>query len=172
VVEFGEWLCGNVVKAMPHRHIVFSIPKILRRCFLYDRKRLTDLSLCGWESLKAYFTSFAKHKAAVPGAVIAIQIFGDMLGYNPHLHVLISDGCFHESGLLTLAPAIDTQALEHLFRHEVQYAIITGLGKSERTDDTGDAQQIDSHRHASNTRDKPQEASHAGAGAAQGQSGL
>ncbi len=52
---------------------------------------------------------------------------------------------------------------------EVQYAIITGLGKSERTDDTGDAQQIDSHRHAGDTRDKPQEASHAGAGAAQGQ---
>jgi hypothetical protein len=42
-----------------------------------------------------------------------------LLGYNPHLHVLISDGCFHESGLLTVAPAIDTQALEHLFRHKV-----------------------------------------------------
>jgi hypothetical protein len=44
---------------------------------------------------------------------------GDLLGYNPHLHVLISDGCFHESGLLTVAPAIDTQALEQLFRHKI-----------------------------------------------------
>jgi hypothetical protein len=104
VVEFGEWLCGNVVKAVPHRHIVFSIPKILRRCFLYDRKRLTDLSRCGWESLKAYFTSCSRHSDAVPGAVIAIQTFGDLLGYNPHLHVLITDGCFHPSGMLTEAP--------------------------------------------------------------------
>ena len=55
----------------------------------------------------------------MPGAVIAIQTFGDLLGYNSHLHVLISDGCFHESGLLTVAPAIDTQALEQLFRHKV-----------------------------------------------------
>jgi len=60
VVEFGEWLCGNVVKAVPHRHIVFSIPKILRRCFLYGRKRLTDLSRCGCESLKGYFASCSK----------------------------------------------------------------------------------------------------------------
>jgi len=37
VVEFGEWLCGEVLKRIPHRHFVFSIPKILRRYFLYDR---------------------------------------------------------------------------------------------------------------------------------------
>ena len=119
VVEFGEWLCGNVIKAVPHRHIVFNIPKILRRCFLYDRERLTDLSRCGWESLKANFTSCSKRSDALPGAVIAIQTFGDLLGYNPHLHVLISDGCFHESGLLTVAPRIDTHALEQLFRHKI-----------------------------------------------------
>jgi hypothetical protein len=55
----------------------------------------------------------------LPGAVIAIQTFGDLLGYNPHLHVLISGGCFHESGLLTVAPRIDTHALEQLFRHKI-----------------------------------------------------
>lgn len=37
VVQFGEWLCGHVLKAVPHRHFVVSIPKILRRYFLYDR---------------------------------------------------------------------------------------------------------------------------------------
>ena len=34
MVEFGEWLCQEVVKAVPHRHVVLSIPKILRRYFL------------------------------------------------------------------------------------------------------------------------------------------
>jgi hypothetical protein len=86
---------------------------------LYDRERLTDLSRCGWETLKAYFTSCSKRSDALPGAVIAIQTFGDLLGYNPHLHVPISDGCFHESGLLTVAPCIDTHALEQLFRHKI-----------------------------------------------------
>ena len=48
-MEPGEWLCQEVVKAVPpvcvrrtgrHRHVVFIIPKILRRDFLYDRKPL------------------------------------------------------------------------------------------------------------------------------------
>jgi len=38
-------------KAVPHRQVVLSIPKILRRYFLYDPKLLSDLSRCGWESL-------------------------------------------------------------------------------------------------------------------------
>ncbi len=57
VVEFGEWLCQEVVKAVPHRHVVLSIPKILRRYFLYDRKLLSDLSRCGWEALKTFYTT-------------------------------------------------------------------------------------------------------------------
>jgi hypothetical protein len=34
VVEFGEWLCEEVIKAVPHRHLIFSLPKMLRRYFL------------------------------------------------------------------------------------------------------------------------------------------
>ena len=34
MVEFGKWLCMDVLKKIPHRHFVFSIPKILRRYFL------------------------------------------------------------------------------------------------------------------------------------------
>ena len=45
VVEFGEWLCEEVLKAVPHRHFVFGIPKILRRYFLYDRRLLSDLNI-------------------------------------------------------------------------------------------------------------------------------
>ena len=98
VVEFGEWLCEEVLKAVPHRHFVFSIPKILRRYFLYDRKLLSDLSRCGWESLKEFFKETVPENGAVPGAVIAIQTFGDFLGFNPHLHVLCFPRC---AGLLS-----------------------------------------------------------------------
>jgi hypothetical protein len=55
VVEFGEWLCEEVLKEVPHRHFVFSIAKILRRYFLYDRKLLSDRSRCAWETLKEIF---------------------------------------------------------------------------------------------------------------------
>jgi hypothetical protein len=82
-VQFGEWLCGEILKAVPHRHFTFSIPKILRRYFLYDRKLLSGLSRCGWDSLKVFFETMIPVRSAVPGAVIAIQTFGDFLNFNP-----------------------------------------------------------------------------------------
>jgi hypothetical protein len=79
-------LCEEVLKAVPHRHFTFSIPKILRRYFLYDRGLLSDLSRCGWESLKVFFHEAVPEEDAVPGAVVAIHNFGDFLGFHPHLH--------------------------------------------------------------------------------------
>jgi len=64
VVEFGEWLCMEVVKKVPHRHVVFSIPKILRRYFLYDRSLLSDLSRCAWETLKTFYQCAASKETA------------------------------------------------------------------------------------------------------------
>ena len=91
-MELGEWLCQELVKAVPHRHVVLSIPKILRRYFLYDRSLLSDLNRCGWEALKAFYTTGVRDSKAGSGAVVAIQTFGDFpLGFHPHLHILVSD---------------------------------------------------------------------------------
>ncbi len=68
VVEFGEWLCMDILKKVPHRHFIFSIPKILRRYFLYDRKLLADLGRCAWESLKV----FMKEKGKITQEMIAM----------------------------------------------------------------------------------------------------
>lgn len=103
-------LSGEVVKAVPHRHAVLSIPKILRgiffttaACFLTFPPRRD-----GWEALKAFYTTGIRDQKAVPGAVVAIQTFGDFpLGFHPHLHILVSDGCFHENGMFSVSPAID-----------------------------------------------------------------
>jgi hypothetical protein len=42
VMEFGEWPCEEVLKYVPHRQWVFSIPKQLRIYFMFDRKLLFD----------------------------------------------------------------------------------------------------------------------------------
>ena len=65
------------------------------------------------------FHFLPKNNDALPGAVIVIQTFGDLLDYHPHLHVLISDCCFHKSWMLTVAPVIYTHALEQLFRQKI-----------------------------------------------------
>jgi hypothetical protein len=70
VVEFGEWVCGEVLKKVPHRHFVFSIPKILRCYFLYDRSLLSELSRCAWEALRVFFREVVPQRGGVPGSVI------------------------------------------------------------------------------------------------------
>ena len=134
MVEFGEWLYEGVLKAVPHRHFTFSIPKILRRYFLYDRKLLSELSRCTWKSLKAFLEIAVLKQEATPGAVIAIQTFGDFLNFNPprrinpHCHVLCTDGAFYESGSFRVAPPLDTEPMEKIFQHEV-LGMLLGKGK-------------------------------------------
>jgi len=104
---------------VPHRHFVFSLPKILRRYFLYDRDLLSNLSRCAWESLKVFLQAAVPERNPIPGAVIAIQTFGDFLGFNPHCHVLVTDGCFYGRGMFRVAPPLDLKKLEAIFRHKV-----------------------------------------------------
>lgn len=120
VVEFGERLCMEVLKKIPHRHFIFSIPKILRRYFLYDRRLLAALSRCAWESLKIFIQDAVPENDPIPGAVIAVQTFGDFLGFNPHCHILVTDGCFYgEKGMFRVAPPLELKKLEGIFRHKV-----------------------------------------------------
>jgi hypothetical protein len=128
VVEFGEWLCEEVLKAVPHRHLTFSIPKILRRYFLYDRSLLSELSRCGWGSLKLFFQEILPKEDGVLGAVVAILSFGDFLGFNPHLHILCSDGYFYGEGMFRVAPCFDTKPLEEILRHKV-FKMLLSKGK-------------------------------------------
>jgi hypothetical protein len=56
------------------------------RYFLCDRDLLSDLSRCAWESLKLFLKETVPERNPIPGAAIAIQTFGDFLGFNPHCH--------------------------------------------------------------------------------------
>jgi hypothetical protein len=94
VVEYGEWLLTNALKDVPHRQWVFSKPKRLRIYFIYDRRLLAKLSKCGWNVIRPYLKSAVLDDDAVPGASIAVHTYGNFLYFNPHLHAIVSDGCF------------------------------------------------------------------------------
>ncbi|MDD5487134.1 MAG: transposase [Dehalococcoidales bacterium] len=119
VVEFGEFLYGEVLKQVPHRQWVFSIPKRLRLYFMYDRRLLVKLSQCAWKVLSVYLKQGVSLDAPNPGAVIAVQTFGDFLNFNPHLHIIATDGCFDQDGGFMVGAVPDASVLEGLFRLEV-----------------------------------------------------
>ena len=64
----------------------------------------------------------------MPGAAIAIQTFGDLLGFNPHCHVLCTDVCFDERGLFRVAPRFASGVLKAIFEHKV-FRMLLSKGK-------------------------------------------
>ena len=119
VLEFGEYLYEKVLKQVPHRQWVFSIPKRLRPYFMYDRKLLAKLSQCAWKVLSDYLIHSVSVGAATPGAVIAVQTFGEFLNFNPHLHIIATDGCFHGDGDFMVGTKPNASDLEEAFRTEI-----------------------------------------------------
>lgn len=128
VIEFGEWLCGEVLKSVPHRQWVFSIPKRLRIYFLYDRRLLAKLSLCGWKVLNRYVKQVVPYDDAKPGAVITVHTFGSFQEFHPHIHILSSDGCFYGNGAFMKSPSPSPKDLEDAFRSEI-FKMLKAEGK-------------------------------------------
>jgi len=132
VIQFGSHLQDNVLYPVPHRQYVFSIPKILRRYFLYDRKLLGKLSKCATTNLTKFFRTTLCRKSGIPGIALAIQTFGDYAKWHPHIHALVADGLFTESGYFYVMPKVDTRPLAEVFRASV----LKMLKDEGRLDDT------------------------------------
>jgi hypothetical protein len=52
--EWGEWMRVWLLLDVPHRQVVFTLPKMLRVFFKYNRKLLSGLCLCGKQALRKY----------------------------------------------------------------------------------------------------------------------
>jgi hypothetical protein len=66
-----------------------------------------------------FFQTLVPEENAVPSAVIAIQIIGDFPGFNPHCHVLCTDGGFYGKGVFRVSPWFIPKDLKKLFRYKV-----------------------------------------------------
>lgn len=133
VLEFGEFLVKDVLLDVPHRQWVFSVPKLLRPWFLRDRKLLGDMCRIVWKLLAKFLkasTGAAETLSMTPASIMSIQTFGEQLNFNPHIHVIASDGCFVDDGSFREAWAYDTSALQEAFAHEV-FKLLESKGLSE-----------------------------------------
>ena len=86
------------------------------------------MSRCGWESLKKFFQEARAEEDAVPGGAVAIQSFADFLGFNPHLQILGTDGCFYGDDMFRVAPRFESKQFEEIFRHNV-FKMLLSKGK-------------------------------------------
>ncbi len=132
VIQFGEHLRHEILYPVPHRQYVFTIPKILRGYFKYDRKLLGKLCQCANLSLLTFLRLVTSIDNGVLGAVMTIHTFGDYSRtWHPHLHAIVADGLFSRNGVF-LPKKTDPQGLETIFRANV----LKMLKKEGKIDDT------------------------------------
>ena len=117
-----EW-ASELLAEVPHRQVVFTVPKRLRIFFRFDRKLLGELPGCAWRALRLYFAVWfggeEVGEVVVPGAIGFLQTSGELLGWHPHLHVLLTDGGWLPDGTFRHLLAFDSSQVEKLFRAEV-----------------------------------------------------
>jgi len=116
--EWGEWMREELLLDVPHRQVVFVIPKMLRIFFKYNRRLLGELCRCALRSLTRYF-EVTTGSELMPGVIVAIQTFGNRINLHPHLHFVVTEGGVDETGVFHEIPRIDDSGLAKLFGREV-----------------------------------------------------
>lgn len=75
-----------------HRHLVFTIPVELRHFFRQDRNLLNLLFKASSNVILSWFYDLNKAESFKPGFVSTLHTFGRDLKWNPHIHMLLTEG--------------------------------------------------------------------------------
>ena len=75
-----------------HRHCVFTISEELRNFFRKDRSLLNFLFRAVADAILFMFKKLNKLESFTPGFICVLHTFGRSLQWNPHIHVLLSEG--------------------------------------------------------------------------------
>jgi len=116
--EWGEWMREELLLDVPHRQVVFTVPKMLRLFFRYKRALLSPLSLATVHALLKYFHTVTGHEL-MPGVVAVIQTFGDRINFHPHIHILATEGGTAPDGAFHHVSRFHDERIRKIFTHEV-----------------------------------------------------
>jgi hypothetical protein len=94
----GHRLKDEVLAPVPHRQWVFTIPKRLRIYFRYDRSLLGLLCRAAWETVREVYAMEVDGECGTPAMVGAVQTFGDLIHWHSHIHAIVAEGVFTETG--------------------------------------------------------------------------
>ncbi len=117
-LRWAEWLREEVLEPVPHRHVVLTMPRLLRGIFRKRRELLLDLSQSGAEALAEYMKRQVGADTR-PGIVVSIATSGDLLQWHPHGHVVVTDGGFSANDAFHTLETGDSDAVMKLFRERL-----------------------------------------------------
>lgn len=81
--------------AVPHRHIMFTVDERLWEIFNRHRELLKALMDQATEMLLDWLEKRGKVRS---GAMVGLHTFGAKMNFNPHVHILVTEGGFDGAG--------------------------------------------------------------------------
>jgi Transposase zinc-binding domain/Putative transposase len=126
---WAEWLCEEVLAAVPHRHVVLTIPRLLRPLLRRRRELLTELGRAAAEATSEFVCRGVGGDAR-PGVVVSIATAGDLVQWHPHVHLLTTDGGKTANGSWQPLPEWNGALLMSLFRERLLARLIEAHGIS------------------------------------------
>lgn len=115
----AERMAQSICQPVPHRQIVWTIPKRLRVYFRFDRRLLGELARAAWETIVEVYRTVLGRDELLPGVIAGIQTFGELAHYHPHLHVIATDGAYTPDGTFVCLPPMDTSRLLSVWQQKV-----------------------------------------------------
>jgi hypothetical protein len=86
--EWAAWLLEEQLLPVVHHHVVFTLPKMLRIHFPFDRSLLNGLSRAAYTAIFTYMGALVGEGYA-PGMIVARQTFGEGEGQGASAGTLI-----------------------------------------------------------------------------------
>ena len=123
---------------VPHRHFVMSIPSQLWPIILENRalwKVEMDAAIRAINSVLRHYT----RQNLIAGVIVVFHPFGRNLQFNPHIHVLLTEGGFDRKGQFVNMWFFPARAMRRVW----QYELLMGL-KTELDDTAENRRLIDS----------------------------
>jgi hypothetical protein len=107
----------EVLPDVDYAQVIFTIPKMLRKAFLFNRTLVGELCRVAYDAIRMFYLEhFPNLSDPIPAVIIAPQSFGSLLNLHVHLHSLVSLGVFDRQGNFHSAPALDFSPLEKIFQ--------------------------------------------------------
>ena len=107
---------ANRLFAVPHRHMVFTMPEELRVKFEANQSLFKVLMDAVSNTMQQMLKD--KHRA-VPGIVCVLHPYGKELNLNPHVHVLLTEGGLSKAGEWVPVSFLEYGALRRIWQYQL-----------------------------------------------------
>lgn len=132
----AEKMRAAILAPVPHRHLIFTIPKVLRGLFQRERRLLSILTRSAYDAVRKTWVTGFEDGHALPGMVISIQTFGSFANWHPHLHAMTTNGVMTRDGDFRELPQWTPHAVEEVFRRLVLHRLVRAERLSEEFRDS------------------------------------